>query len=524
MPPFPSTPAWQALVAHRDALAAKHISDLWEDDPQRGGKLTFSCAGLQVDFSKQRITAETVDLLIALARERNLPGAVERLFTGAHVNATEDRPALHTALRGEEHVMADGADVLPEIQRNRERMRVFSNAVRDGLWKGATGKPFTHILALGIGGSALGPRVVIEALGPEDGAPQVRFVTNIDPAELDAAIDGLDPATTLVVVASKTFTTQETMGNATAARAWLVAALGDEATAKHMVAATANAQAAVVWGLPECNVFLFGEWVGGRYSVWSSVGLPIAIALGMGAFERLLAGAHAVDLEFRSSQLDHNVPALMALVGIWNRNALGAPSHAVLPYASRLQSFVAYLQQLEMESSGKRVDEEGNPLEFATCPVIWGGVGTPGQHAYHQWLHQGTDPVSCDFIVAARPMGSSAAHHEILLAHACAQSEALMTGVATVESHRACPGDRPSTTIVMPALDDFHMGALIALYEHKVYAQATLWGIDPFDQWGVELGKTIAGQVLPAVRGADAVLHPATHHLLGVIHKLASDA
>jgi len=438
------------------------------------------------------------------------------------VNATEDRPALHTALRGEEHVMVEGADVLPEIQRNRERMRVFSNAVRDGLWKGATGKPFTHILALGIGGSALGPRVVIEALGPENGAPQVRFVTNIDPAELDAAIDGIDPATTLVVVASKTFTTQETMGNAAAARAWLVAALGDEATAKHMVAATANAQAAVAWGLPECNVFLFGEWVGGRYSVWSSVGLPIAIALGMGAFERLLAGAHAVDLEFRSSPLDHNVPALMALIGIWNRNALGAPTHAVLPYATRLQSFVAYLQQLEMESAGKRVDEQGNPLEFATCPVIWGGVGTPGQHAYHQWLHQGTDPVSCDFIVAARPMGSSAAHHEILLAHACAQSEALMTGMATMESHRACPGDRPSTTIVMPALDAFQMGALIALYEHKVYAQSTLWGIDAFDQWGVELGKTIAGQVLPAVRGADAVLHPATHHLLGVIHKLAS--
>ena len=522
MQQFSTSPAWQALLAHRDALAGKRISELWEEDPGRGPALTFRCAGIEADFSKQRIDAETVRLLMALARERGVPAAIERLFTGERVNVTERRPALHTALRGDEHVKVDGEDLLPEIQRNRERMRVLSEAVRDGHWKGQTGARIKHVLALGIGGSALGPRLALEALRGESDGPEVRFVANIDAAEFDDAVKGLDPASTLVVVASKTFTTQETMVNAQAAREWIVNALGAEAIPKHVVAASANFTETQKFGLPECNVFPFGDYVGGRYSVWSSVGLPIAIALGMGAFERLLAGAHAVDLEFRSSPLDHNVPALMALIGIWNRNALGAPTHAVLPYATRLQSFVAYLQQLEMESAGKRVDEQGNPLEFATCPVIWGGVGTPGQHAYHQWLHQGTDPVSCDFIVAARPMGSSAAHHEILLAHACAQSEALMTGMATMESHRACPGDRPSTTIVMPALDAFQMGALIALYEHKVYAQSTLWGIDAFDQWGVELGKTIAGQVLPAVRGADAVLHPATHHLLGVIHKLAS--
>jgi glucose-6-phosphate isomerase len=520
MPPFPSSAAWQALLAHRDSLSEKHLVDLWDDDPQRGAQLTFACAGLRLDFSKQRLTPETLRLLVELARERDLPGAIERLFAGERVNVSENRPALHTALRGEEHVMVDGNDVLPEIQRSRERMRVFSTAVRDGLWKGATGKRITHVVALGIGGSALGPRVVIEALRGEADGPEVRFVANIDPAELDDALRGLDPEATLAIVASKTFTTQETMTNAAAVREWLDAAMGAEATAKHVVGATANVDAAVKWGLPECNVFPFGEWVGGRYSVWSSVGLPVAIALGMQCFERLLAGAHAADLEFRSTALDRNAPALLALVGIWNRNALGTPIHAVLSYASRLESLVAYLQQLEMESSGKRVDQEGNLVDFPTCPVIWGGVGTPGQHAYHQWLHQGTDPVSCDFIVSARPMGGNAAHHEILLAHACAQSEALMTGNATPETHRACPGNRPSTTVVLPRLDAYHLGALVAMYEHKVFTQATIWGIDAFDQWGVELGKNIAGQVLPAIRGAESVLHPATHHLLSVIHEL----
>ena len=521
MPQFTSSPAWQALLAHRDALAATRLSQLWKDEPGRGPALTFSCAGLAVDFSKQRINAETLALLAALARERGLGPAVEGLFTGQRVNFTENRPALHVALRGDEHVTVDGADLRAEIQRGHERMRVFAEAVREGHWKGATGERFTHVLALGIGGSALGPRLAIEALRGEANGPEVRFVANVDAAEFDDAIAGADPATTLVVVASKTFTTQETMVNAIAARDWLTAALGEEAVAKHIVAATANVKAAIDWGVPECNVFPFGEWVGGRFSLWSSVGLPVAIAIGMARFGQLLAGAHAVDLQFRSDPLERNVPALLGLVGIWNRNALGMASHAVLSYAARLESLPAYLQQLEMESNGKRVDRDGAALDFATCPVVWGGTETPGQHAFHQWLHQGTDPASCDFIVVARAMGERAIHHEILLSHACAQSEALMEGIAAADAHRACPGDRVSTTLVLPRLDAYHLGALLALYEHKVFVQAALWGINAFDQFGVELGKTIASQVLPAVRGARVDLHPATHHLLGVIRKLA---
>ncbi|MEO7742961.1 MAG: glucose-6-phosphate isomerase [Usitatibacter sp.] len=520
MPSFDTSAAWQALAAHREAMAQRRISELWEEDPDRGPALTFNCAGIAADFSKQLVTAETVRLLTALARERELPAMIEKLFAGERVNTSENRPALHAALRGDEHVLLDGEDVLPEVQRNRERMRVFSHAVREGQWKGATGLAFTHVLALGIGGSALGPRVAFEALRAGVDGPEVRFVANIDPAEFDDAVRGLDPATTLAIVASKTFTTQETMVNAAAAREWIVAKLGREALAKHMIAATANHEEATRWGMPECNVFGFSDWVGGRFSLWSSVGLPLAIAIGMPRFEQLLAGAHAADLAFRSDPLERNVPALMGLVGVWNRNFLGAASHAVLSYASRLANLPAYLQQLEMESNGKRVDRDGNPLAFATCPVVWGGAETPGQHAFHQWLHQGTDRVACDFIVVARSMGRHAHHHEILLAHACAQSEALMEGLATPQTHRACPGDRPSTTFVLPALDAHHLGALLAAYEHKVFVQGVVWGIDSFDQWGVELGKTIAAQILPALRGGAAVLHPATHHLLGVIQKL----
>ncbi|HXZ48737.1 MAG TPA: glucose-6-phosphate isomerase [Usitatibacter sp.] len=519
MTSFTSSPAWRALLAHRDALAARRVDDLWRDDPGRGAAFTVGCAGIAVDLSKQRLTRETVELLVALARERGVAAAVERLFGGERVNASEDRPALHMALRGDEHIAVDGADVLPEVQRHRERMRVFSQAVREGQWKGATGARFTHVLALGIGGSSLGPRLAIEALRADADGPAVRFVANVDPAELDDAVRGLDPASTLVVVASKTFATQETLANAAAARAWLQAALGPAALERHVIAATAHERSAVEWGLPECNVFPFADWVGGRYSVWSSVGLPVAIAVGMPAFERMLAGAHAADLEFRSTPFEHNVPVLLGLVGLWNRDALGMPTHAVLPYASRLEALPAYLQQLEMESNGKRVAQDGTSVDFQTCPVIWGGTGTPGQHAFHQWLHQATESASCDFIVVARPMGGDRAHHEILLANACAQSEALMTGVARAESWRACPGDRVSTTFVLPALDAYHLGALVAIYEHKVFVEATVWGTNPFDQWGVELGKSIAGRVLPALRGAPEEVHPATAHLLGLIRR-----
>ena len=521
MPQLTSSPAWQALLAHRDALASRRLEQLWEDDPGRGTALTFPCAGLAADFSKQRVTSETLQLLAALARDRGLPEAIAAMFGGEAVNVTEKRPALHTALRGDEHVTVDGTDVRAGINRNYERMRIFSDAVRAGQWKGATGERFTHVLAIGIGGSSLGPRLAIEALGAEADGPQVRFVSNIDAAELDDALAGLAPASTLAVIASKTFTTQETMVNAIAVREWIAAALGEAALAKHFIASTANTAAATEWGLPECNVFPFEDWVGGRYSLWSSVGMPIAIAIGMARFEQMLAGAHATDLQFRSDPLERNVPAIMGLVGVWNRNALGMPTHAVLSYASRLANLPAYLQQLEMESNGKRVDVRGEVLTSSTCPVVWGGTETPGQHAFHQWLHQGTDTASCDFIVVARPMGTQAEHHEILLAHACAQSQALMNGIAATEPQRACPGNRPSTTLVLPRLDAYHLGALIAAYEHKVFTQGVVWGVNSFDQFGVELGKTIAAEVLPAVRGARVPLHPATRHLLDVIQGLA---
>jgi glucose-6-phosphate isomerase len=518
--PIPS-PAWQALEAHRDEIAAWRVEELFAADPGRGPAFTISSGGLTADFSKQRLTDETLARLVALARERDVPGAIERLFTGQHVNATEDRPALHTALRGDEKVVADGEDVLAQVQRCRERMRVFSTAVRDGSWKGATGEPIRHVISLGIGGSYLGPRLVVEALAAIADGPAVRFVANIDPAALDDALAGLDPASTLVVVASKTFTTQETMANASAARRWIAAALGEAAVAKHMVAATANAAQAERFGLPECNVFPFGEWVGGRYSVWSSVGLPIAIAVGMPAFERFLAGAHALDLEFRSTPLERNLPLLLAATGVWNRDFLDIPVHVVLPYAQRLASLPGYLQQLEMESNGKRVGADGAPVAHPTCPAIFGEAGTLGQHAFYQWLHQGTGSASCDFVVVARPMGSRETEHAALVAHALAQSEALMTGRVTGNAHRDCPGNLPSTTLVLPSLEPAALGALVALYEHKVYCQSILWGVNAFDQFGVELGKAIAGRILPAVASDPPSLHPATTHLLNVVRKAA---
>ncbi len=525
MPPaLPPSPAFQALAAHRDALGAATAASHWQSDPGRGEALTVACAGLAIDFSKQNLTAATMALLVGLAKECGVHASIAALFAGEHLNRSEDRPALHMALRGDEHVSLGGEDVRPGIQRTRERLRSFAGAVREGHWKGTTGERIRHVVALGIGGSSLGPRLACEALcGLADG-PEVRFVANLDPAALDDALRGLDPAATLVVVASKTFTTEETLANAVAARDWLVAGLGEGALARHCVAATAAPGEAIRFGLPECNVFTFGDYVGGRYSLWSSVGLPVALALGANEFEKLLAGAHAVDIDFRSSPLERNAPVLMALVGLWNRNVLGIGNHAVLPYAARLATLPAYLQQLEMESGGKRVDRDGRSLGYPTAPAVWGGAGTEGQHAFHQWLHQGTDPVACDFVVVARPMGSRPEAHARLLANAAAQSEALMNGVATPEPHRDCPGGRPSTTIVLPALDAHALGSLIALYEHKVFVQACAWNTNPFDQWGVELGKRIAARILPALGGESVPGDPATRHLLGLLAKSGAAA
>jgi glucose-6-phosphate isomerase len=518
--PFPETPAWKALLAHRDELGGATAREHWKADADRGVKFTVASAGLVVDFSKQNATSDTLAALCAFARERELPQMTARLFAGEHVNPTEDRAAMHMALRGDEHATVDGVDVLADVQRGRERLRSFSQGVRDGLWKGAGGQRLTHVVGLGIGGSSLGPKLAAQALHAMADGPRALFIENVDPAQFDDAVDGLDPAATLFVIVSKTFTTEETMTNAAAARAWIERKLGPDAIAKHFVAATAYPERAAAWGLPECNVFPFPEWVGGRFSLWSAVGLPVAIAVGMPAFEHMLAGAHAADLAFRSDPLERNAAALMALLSVWNRNALGCASHAVLPYGSRLAGLPPYVQALEMESNGKRVDREGRAVAFGTAPAVLGTEGTPGQHAFHQWLHQGTDPVSCDFIVVARPMGTDADRHARLLAHAAAQSEALMNGIETPEPWRVCPGGRASTTIVLPVLDPFHLGALLATYEHKIFAEGVLWGINSFDQWGVELGKKIAGTLLPAVRANGEVADPASRHLLGVIHKL----
>lgn len=516
------SPAWNALSAHRDALSGHRIEHLFTEGLERGPSFTFNCGSLALDLSKQRLTGETIRLLLGLADECNVAQARERLFSGAAVNVTENRPALHTALRGEERVRVGNTDVMPGIERDRERIRTLVTAVREGAWKGITGKTLTQVLAIGIGGSYLGPKLVVEALAPTHQGPEVHFLANVDPAAADDMLCRLDPARTLVVVASKTFSTQETMVNAHRARAWLVQTLGEPAVARHVVAATANIKAATAWGIPESNLFSFADWVGGRYSVWSSVGLPIALALGMPAFERFLAGAHAVDLDFRSSPPERNAALLLALTGIWNRNVLGIASHVVLPYAQRLASLPGYLQQLEMESNGKRVSVDARPVDRATCPALFGEAGTLGQHAFHQWLHQGTDPVSADFVVVAKPMGSDADAHRLLLAHALAQSEALMTGRATGNPHRDCPGDRPSTTIVLPGLDPSSLGALIALYEHKVFVQGVIWGINSFDQYGVELGKEIASRIEPALRGQANGLHPATAHLAQVLERQRS--
>ena len=494
-------PSWARLVSHAEGWRTLHLREIFAHDVGRALQFVAEAPGVRYDYSRQRIGAMTLRLLAHLAEERGFAEWREALLSGKVVNSTEQRAAWHTALRS--------SSPPAEVGETLARMRALSSQVR---------KTFKRVVNLGTGGSDLGPRLLADALA--DGMLDVRFAANVDPRDLARALEDARPEETLFVIASKTFTTQETMANAAAARAWLAAALGPDAVAKHVIAATANEDAAVDWGLPDCNIFPFEEWVGGRYSVWSSVGLPVAIAVGMPVFEHMLAGAHAADLEFRSKALEHNVPALLGLIGIWNRDALGMASHAVLSYASRLEGLPAYLQQLEMESNGKSVTADGAPVDFETCPVVWGGTGTPGQHAFHQWLHQGTDRASCDFILVAHPMGRERAQHEALLANACAQSQALMTGVAASEAWRACPGDRVSTTFVLPELDAFHLGALLAIYEHKVFVQAAVWGINAFDQWGVELGKKIAGQVLPALRGKPADLHPATAHLLSVIRRI----
>ncbi|MDE2388623.1 MAG: glucose-6-phosphate isomerase [Betaproteobacteria bacterium] len=520
------SPAWLALQAHHASMAQQHLRDLFQQDPQRFEKFSLTLNDLLLDFSKQPIRQETIDLLLALARQQKLSDWIGRMFGGEKINSTEQRAALHIALRSDQPVFVDGADVLPEVKRVLKQMERFSIAIHSGARKGYSGKMFTDIVNIGIGGSDLGPVMVTEALEPYRlNGIRPHFISNVDGAQLAETLRQLDPAATLFIIASKTFTTQETLTNAHSARKWFLEHGGGEADiAQHFVAVSTNRAAVEKFGIDPANMFEFWDWVGGRYSLWSAIGLPIAMAIGMDNFYALLAGARAMDRHFATAPLEKNLPVMLGLIGIWQINFFGTSSHAVLPYDQSLHRFPAYLQQLEMESNGKRITRDGETVDYATGGVVWGEPGTNGQHAFYQLLHQGTQTVSADFLAPCQSHYPVGEHHRMLLANFFAQTEALMTGknvqevhaeleaqgldAAAVEQllpHKIFPGNRPTTSILFKKLDPETLGALIALYEHKVFVQSVIWDINPFDQWGVELGKQLAGKILTELQSGGAV-------------------
>jgi glucose-6-phosphate isomerase len=479
--------AWKALQAHQAEIAPVHMRELFAREPLRAQTFSLEAGALLLDYSKHRASVTTLALLADLARAAGLERWRARMFSGEHINASEDRAVLHVALRSALESFPAGNDVMPLVRKAREDMRAFSDAVRGGRLLGHTGKPMRAVINIGIGGSDLGPRMLARALWRDADAPQTfSFVANADPDDLARVLSQAQPETTLFIVASKTFTTAETLANANLAKAWLARALGGEtAVNAHFAAVTANTGAAAAFGIAPERCFPLWDWVGGRYSVWSSVGLPVAIAIGMDRFDELLAGARAMDAHFLSAPLEANMPVLLALLGIWYANFFGAETHAVLPYAEALRELPAYLQQLEMESNGKGVDRDGQPVDYATVPVIWGAPGTNSQHAFHQMLHQGTHLVPCDFLVPVATTGAAAEN-------ALAQAAALMAGKDANLAQRRFDGNRPSSTILFKAIDPHTMGQLLALYEHKVFVQGIIWNVNSFDQWGVELGKDIA--------------------------------
>jgi len=515
--------AWSRLRRHREAIANRPMRDLFADDPARFKSLSAGCGDILLDYSKNRITHETLPMLCDLAVAAGLDARREAMFTGVAINATEQRAVLHTALRNvsDASVKVDGRDVMPDVRSVRAACAGFASRVRDGAIAGSTGAPFTDVVNIGIGGSDLGPAMVTAALRPfARHRIALHFVSNVDGADIRDTLAGLDPARTLIIVSSKTFTTLETMMNARAARAWVGAAVGEAAVGAHFAAVSTNLAATAAFGIAPERVFQFWDWVGGRYSVWSAIGLPVMIAIGPEAFEAFLGGAHGIDTHFRTAPLAANLPAILALLGIWYRNVWGLPTQAILPYDQRLRRFPAYLQQLDMESNGKSVTLAGEPLGEASGPIVWGEPGTNGQHAFFQLLHQGTDVVPADFLIAAAGVDTIAAHQDALIANCLAQTEALMHGRTREEAlrqllasgleperaemlaaHKTFPGNRPSNTIIYRRLDPATLGALIALYEHKVFVQGVIWGINSFDQWGVELGKELAARLMPMVRG-----------------------
>jgi glucose-6-phosphate isomerase len=532
-PLLTSTTSYQALQSHAQDARQWQMRDLFAQDPQRFERLSSEAAGLFLDYSKNRLDGRTLALLANLARERGVEQLRDAMFNGDKINLTEQRAVLHTALRApkDKQITVDGQDITADVHGVLARVKTFSDAVRNGEWRGHTGKEITDIVNIGIGGSDLGPKMVCLALR-QFAHPRLtmHFVSNVDGHDMDAALSRVDPETTLFIIASKTFTTAETMMNANTARTWFLknasAQFGEEALAKHFVAVSTNVEAIKKFGIDPNNMFPFWDWVGGRYSVWSAIGLPVALCVGYGYFADFLAGAHALDEHFRTAPIEQNLPMILALVGFWNREFLGCPSVSIAPYHQDLNRFPAYLQQLDMESNGKRVTRAGDTItDYETCPVIWGDVGTNGQHAYFQLLHQGTDVTPIDFIAALRPAHEFQNHHAALLANCFAQSEAFMKGktadevrqdlagqdAAEIERlvpHKTFPGNRPSNTILMEYLTPATLGALIALYEHKTFVQGAIWDVNSFDQWGVELGKVLAKKIEAELNGE---AQPAQH-------------
>ena len=514
-----ATTAWQALSRHHADVAATSLRQLFAEDSARGSELALTVGDMYIDYSKHRVTRETLDLLIELARAAELESKRDAMFSGVHINTSEDRAVLHTALRlpRDAALTVDGQDVVSDVHEVLDRMGEFTDRLRSGEWRGATGERITTVVNIGIGGSDLGPVMVYQALRHYvDAGISARFVSNVDPADLVAKLDGLDPATTLFVIASKTFSTLETLTNATAARRWLIDALGDAAVAKHFVAVSTNAKLVDEFGIDTENMFGFWDWVGGRYSVDSAIGLSVMAAIGRERFAEFLAGFHLVDEHFRTAPLEANAPVLLGLIGLWYNNFFGAETRAVLPYSNDLARFAAYLQQLTMESNGKSVRADGTPVTSDTGEIFWGEPGTNGQHAFYQLLHQGTRLIPADFIGFSEPTDDLAtadgdgSMHDLLMSNFFAQTQVLAFGktadeiasegtASEVVPHKVMPGNRPSTSILATKLTPSVVGQLVALYEHQVFVEGVIWGIDSFDQWGVELGKTQAKALLPVL-------------------------
>ncbi|QDV12964.1 Glucose-6-phosphate isomerase [Rosistilla oblonga] len=518
-PTLTASPAWNALQSHHAEIRDTHLRSLFQEDGDRGQRMTAEALGIYLDYSKNRVTDQTLQLLLQLAEQSGLRERIDAMFRGDKINATEQRAVLHVALRAAkgESIVVDGEDVVPAVHAVLDKMAAFCDRVRSGQWKGHTGKSIRTIVNIGIGGSDLGPVMAYEALRHYSQRDlQFRFVSNIDGTDLAEALQDLDPSETLFIVASKTFTTQETLTNAHSARQWCLEGLGDEAAiAKHFVAVSTNAEQVAAFGIDTANMFGFWDWVGGRYSFDSAIGLSLMLSIGPDQFRQMLAGMHAMDTHFKTAPFEQNLPVLLALLGIWYNNFFDAQSVAILPYDHYLGKLTAYLQQLDMESNGKQVDLEGNQVDYQTGPIIWGAPGTNGQHAFYQLIHQGTKMIPCDFIGFCETLNPLGNHHDLLMANFFAQTEALAMGKTEAEvradgvddhqvPHRIFEGNHPTNTILIDRLTPESFGKLIAMYEHKVFVQGALWNINSFDQWGVELGKVLAKKIVPELDSDDS--------------------